>query len=122
MINKDRIVPIQRVDYLTLLGTIANFIQAPIDPLAADDVEGNFTVSADGAYLANQPVKSLNFTADASDASVVFVADYNYEGFLVAGTAVETTGDEVLPDGITTYVAALSSGDVTIACLTPMAQ
>ncbi len=127
MVNNDRIVPIQRIDLLSLYGTIFNLTNAggefPMVVLPAADVEGNFVVPEDGFYLANQPVKSLDF-GDATSANVLFVADYGFEGFKVGGTAEEPAvgSSDVIPDAASLFVAALSSGDVIVTGLTPQAE
>lgn len=113
MVNKDRIVPIQKIDFLSLIGIVLTLTQTSFDVLAADDVEGNFTVSASGMYLANQPVKTLNFT---DDGSVLFVPAYNFEA--VQANGVDATVS-VEADGITLYGATCSSGTVTVSAVTP---
>lgn len=116
MINKDRIVPIQAIDLLSLYAVILkqDSNNSAIAKLEASDVEGDFTVSATGIKLANQPIKSCNITA--ASATIYFVADYAYEGFSVSGTAATPAAgsDAVEPDGCTLYKAVLASGNVTI--------
>lgn len=125
MINKDRIVPIQKIDFLSLVGTVLGLNGTSYSVLAAIDVEGDFeaTGSGDvGTIVANQPVKSLDFKSGVTAGTVYFVAAYDYEGFKVAGSAA-TMGDgsaTVSPDGITLYKAVLSSGEVTITAITPV--
>ncbi|MBR3231339.1 MAG: hypothetical protein IKF75_01545 [Lachnospiraceae bacterium] len=116
MINKDRIVPIQAIDLLSLYAVILkqDSDNSSITKLEASDVEGDFTVSTTGIKLANQPVKSCNFTA--ASGTLFFVADYTYEGFSVSGTAATPAdgSDDVEPDGCTLYKAVLASGSITI--------
>lgn len=114
MVNYDRIVPITRIDYLTLIATVMFMNQTQFDLLAADDVEGNFTVSVPGSYLANQPVKSLNFT---DDGSVILCAAYDFDGIKVNGVLAET--DPIKADGVTLYNAVCRSGTVTVSQITP---
>lgn len=126
MINYDRIVPITKTDYLTMIGTILNLsVEGGCVVLAADTVEGAFTVpSAANILLANQPVKTLNFGEGVEAASVVFVAAHDFEGISVDGVAatIDDAGlglDDIKTDGVTLYMAALSSGEVTIAAVSP---
>lgn len=117
MINKDRIVPIQKCDLLTMYNTILG-IHGISRTVIASDVDGNFTVTAEGdagTLIANQPVQTLDFAAGVTAAVVYFVADYDYEGFKVAGVAVETV--EVEKDAVTLYKATLADGAVTIAAV-----
>lgn len=122
MINNDRIVPIQKIDLLSMYGTILNFgalatqSDAPT-VLAANTIEGDFSIEDDGIYIANQPVKTIDFTSGVSGV-VYFVAAYNYAGMTVDGSAVAPTG-AVNPDGATLYQATISSGSITIKTVTP---
>ena len=113
MINTDRIVPVTTTDLLSLYSVILMQASAnsAMTALQADDVDGDFTVASTGIKLAAQPVKSVNFTANAG--TLYFVAAYAYEGFKVNGAAVTPTGT-VVADGHTLYKAVLSSGAVTI--------
>lgn len=129
MINNDRIVPIQKMDLLSMFGTLLGLFGVMehsdvYSVLAAKNVNGDFTVTEapESLLLANQPVRSLNFGADVSNGMVIFVPDHHYQGFSIDGTAVETTGDVVNPDGVTLYSATLNSGTVTIHAVTPMAS
>ena len=122
MINTDRIVPISVVDLISMYGLILlqNSSFSALAKLAADDVEGDFTVKTNnGVLIANQPVKSVNIAATASSVTactVFFVADYAFEGFSIDGVA-EAPADgsvAVVPDAKTLYKAVLASGDITI--------
>ena len=119
MVNKERIVPIQRIDLLTnyhVMLSLANISHTVI----SGDVEGNFTVTGSGDVgnkLANQPVEALNFASGVTAAVVYFVADFDYKGFSINGTAVVTTGADVEADGATLYKATLSGGGVAIAAV-----
>lgn len=124
MINNDRIVPIQKIDYLSMIGTILKLHGTSFTVLASTDVEGDFSVTGSGAagnLLANQPVKTLNFASGVTSGTVYFVADYNYTGITVNGAAATIAGGSatVVADGVTLYTAALSSGTVTITAITP---
>lgn len=116
MINKDRIVPIQAIDLLSLYAVILaqDSNNSSMTKLAADNVEGDFTISGTGIKLADQPVKSCNITA--ASATLYFVADYNFEGFSLSGAAEEPAAgsDDIVADGCTLYKAVLSSGDITV--------
>ena len=121
MINKDRIVPIQRMDWLTAVGTMLTIANVSYTVLTANDVEGDFTDSSAGTKLCNQPVKSVDFASSVSSATVYFVPDYGYKGFSKNGAAITNTG-AVNPDGVTLYKAVLSSGTVTITAVSPVAS
>lgn len=124
MINKDRIVAIQKMDLLSMLGTILNIANVSYTVLKSVDVEGDFTVTGSGAVgnvLADQPVQSLDFATGVTGATVYFVADYDFVGFKIAGTAVTPTGD-VVTDGVTVQKAVLASGAVTVTAVTPVAE
>lgn len=119
MINKDRIVSVTKQDLLSIYGTMLKIAGISAAILAADDVEGNFTVpAAGGAHLANQPVKKLDF-GDATAATVYFVADYFFGGFAIDGADVTATG-AVINDAATLYLATLASGAVTVTAITPV--
>lgn len=124
MINNDRIVPIQKIDYLSMIGTILKLHGTSFTVLASTDVEGDFSVTGTGAagnLLANQPVKTLNFASSVTSGTVYFVANYDFAGFTVNGS-VATMGSgsaTVVADGVTLYTAALSSGEVTVSVITP---
>lgn len=122
MINQNRIVPIEKVDLISMYGLILqqNSSFSSLAKLAAATIDGQFTVATNNAVvIADQPVKSVNIAATASSVSactVFFVADYAYEGFSIDGVA-EAPADgsvDVVADGHTLYKAVLSSGDITI--------
>lgn len=129
MINKDRIVPVQKIDFLSLVGLILGIGGTSYGILAASDVEGDFSATGTGdigTKIANQPVKSLDFASGVTAGTIYFVADYAFEGITVAGAAATFNSsyldnDDVLKDGITLYKAALSSGTVTLTAVTPIA-
>ena len=126
MINNDRIVPVTKTDFLSLIGIILKLHGTSYAVLESSDVEGTFSVTGSGAAgnkLANQPVKTLDFASGVTSGTVFFVADYGYEGITVAGSAATIAGGSatVKADGITLYTAALSSGEVTITAVTPVA-
>lgn len=125
MINKDRIVPIEKMDLLTMFGTILALHGTSYAVLASSDVEGTFSVTGSGAAgnkLANQPIKSLDFASGVTSGTVYFVAAYDYAGITVAGAAATIADGSatVNPDGATLYSAALASGEVTITAISPV--
>lgn len=119
MINKDRIVPVQATDLLSLYGLILKMDSnnATLAKLDALDVDGNFKVTSGSApLLCSQPAETIDIDATASSVSactVYFVPAYDYKGFTIDGSAVTPTGS-VDADGVTLYKAALSSGTITI--------
>ena len=127
MVNTDRIVPITKIDYLSMIGTAMKLASTSFSVLAASDVEGTFTVTGTGAAgnkLANQPAKSIDFAAGVTSGTVYFVASNDFTGITVAGSAatIDTEGvalANVAKDGVSLYTAALSSGTVTITAVTP---
>lgn len=124
MINNDRIVPVQKIDLLSLYGTFLNLVLSAggssVSVLETSDVLGDFIVTDEGTYLANQPVKTLDFDG-AESGTVYFVAAYDYAGITVEGAAatLDESSVTVQPDGVTLYAATLASGEVTIAAITP---
>lgn len=117
MINKDRIVPVQATDLITLYGLILKQDTTNNSSLAAvnaKDAEGNFAItSAATPLLCSEPAKSIDLAAAVTSATVYFVASYDYAGFTLAGAATTPTGT-VVADGVTLYKAVLSTGTVTI--------
>lgn len=115
MINTSRIVPVMATDLLTLYGIILkqDSDNSSLEVLAASEV-GEFEVAAASkVYLANEPVKTLNFGEDATSGTVYFVPALDYVGFSIAGTAATPTGD-VVADGNTLYKAVLATNAITI--------
>ena len=55
MINTQRIVPIQKVDFLTLIGTVMTLANVSYSVLASSDIDGDFTVTG----LRISPSKAL---------------------------------------------------------------
>lgn len=127
MVNNDRIVPIQKIDFLSMIGTILTLNSTSFSVLAATTVDGAFSVTGSGAagtFLANQPVQSLDFASGVTGGTVYFVAAYDFDTITVAGAAatIDTDGlaiADIEPDGITLYKAVLASGEVTITAVTP---
>ena len=117
MINKDRVVPVTAIDLLSLYALILKAAGTTLSVLESASVEGDFTVSENpaNAVIAAEPVRSLDFAGTTDAATVYFVPTYDYEGFKIAGAAVETAGDEVVADHANLYTATLATGTVTIA-------
>lgn len=125
MINKDRIVPIEKIDFLSMIGTVMNLMGASNFHVDATDAEGNLTVTGSGdvgTVLANQPLVSANFPAGVTAGVLYFVPDYKFSGFKIAGVAIEAEGDTPDYKGVALYSATLSSGTVTVAAVTPIAE
>lgn len=120
MINKDRIVPVQATDLLSLYSVVLKMDSnnATLAKLDALDVDGNFQVTSGSApIICSQPVKTIDIDATASSisaATIYFVPAYDYVGFKIDGVAVEASGD-VEADGASLYVATLSTGSITIS-------
>lgn len=128
MINTNRIVPVQKTDFLTLIGTVLTIANVSYTALEATTIEGAFSVTGSGSagtFLANQPVQSLDFPSGVTGATVYFVPAFDFTGITVAGAAATFNSsyldnDDVLPDGITLYKAVLSSGTVTLTAVSPV--
>lgn len=116
MINTSRIVPVDAVDLISLYGLILlqNSNNSGLAAVQAVD-PGVFEVSSAATPLiAAEPVKTLDFAAAVTSATVYFVAAYDFFGFTANGVAVTTSGS-VEKDGRTLYKATLADGSVTIA-------
>lgn len=126
MINKKRIVPVVKMDLLTLIGTILGIGGTSYAVINSADVEGTFSVTGSGAAgnkLADQPLKSLDFASGVTSATVYFVSAPDYVGFSKNGTACTVADASAVPngDGATLYKAVLSSSTVTITAVSPVA-
>lgn len=123
MINNDRIVPVQKIDLLSLYATMLTLASVTFTVLQPDDTVGDFTVTGSGAagnIVASQPVQSLDFATGVTTATVYFIAGLGFSGFTNNGVAVTPTGD-VNPDGVTLYKAVRASGGaITITAVTPV--
>lgn len=122
MINENRIVPVEKIDLISLYGLV--LLQASgnsgLEKLAAKSIDGDFQVTANNKkYLADQPLKALDIDATTSSVSastIYFVPAYDYVGFTIDGVAEAAAdgSDDVVADGATLYKAVLASGDITI--------
>lgn len=125
MVNKNRVVPVQKIDFLSLVGTIMKLAGTTYALITGTD--GAFEVTGSGSVgnkLANEPVKSIDFKTGVTAATVYFVPDYDFKTILTAGaeSTISDSGidlDEIKLDGISLYSAALSSGSVIITEVTP---
>lgn len=113
MINTDRIVPIMATDLLTMYGTILLIAGKTVDAVQATN-PGIFEVTeATNDLIAAEPIATMDFGEDVTEATVYFVPAYNYAGFTLNGVAAEVTG-EVEADGCTLYEAVLESNAITV--------
>ena len=119
MINTERQVPITEVSLLDMyfnVFAVAMGANAPEKLVAANPGEFEVTTNSK-VYLANEPVKTLNFGSGVTAGTVYFVPAYDYEGFALNGTATVTAGDDVKTSGYGFYKAVLSSSTVTISAI-----
>lgn len=127
MINNDRIVPVTRIDLLSLIGTVLGLGGTSYSVLNSTDVEGDFDLTGSGAAgnkLCGQPVKTLNFHTGVTSGTVYFVAAHDFEGITFhEGTATFNSSyldnDDVRGDCATLYKAVLSSSTITLTAVTP---
>lgn len=117
MINTKRIVQVAAIDLLSLYALILKVAGKTLTIAVSTDVLGDYEIEeapSTDAYIADQPVKTMDFATGVSAADVYFVADYEFAGFTVNGAAVTPTGDEIAADGRSLYLASLSGGAITI--------
>ena len=128
MVNNDRIVPVQKIDFLSLIGTVMKIANVSYTVLASSDVEGEFRVTGTGNVgnaLANQPLKSLDFGTGVTAGVVYFVPAFDFEKITVVNVnaTISDSGialSEIKKDGITLYKATLSTGSVVLNAVTPV--
>lgn len=114
MINSNRIVPITKVDLLSLYAAILTIAEVTLDVSESNTVDGDFEeTSVSNPMICDQPVKSFNFGSSVTSATIYFIPAYSYEGFKKTGATLTVTG-EVVPDGATLYKAVLSTNALTI--------
>lgn len=116
MINSDRIVPVEKVDLITLYGNIMALAGTSVAKI--DGEQGVMEVTGSGSVgnkLASEPLKSCDFADGVTAGVVYFIPAYDYVGFSIDGTAVVTAGAEVDVESVNLYTATLSSSTVTIA-------
>lgn len=120
MVNENRIVPVTKMDLISLFGSVASLMLSlsGAEPVILDPVEtGVFEIESNGMYLLSEPAKSVDFAATATSATAVFIPGYDYEGITLAGAAVEPSEDSILPEAEPNafYGAALQSGSIFVA-------
>ena len=126
MVNKNRIVPVLKIDLLSLYATIvAMTAGAPIKLIKAKDVAGSFeannVVEYDGySSICNQPVKTLVVT-ELDDAQIYFTASFDFEGVTYNGVAVEPD-DTIVKDAATLYIMDIDGGEPTIKAVAPFVE
>jgi hypothetical protein len=114
MINNDRIIPITKVDYLTLISQVLDIASVSVTKLAAAGI-GEFEQDTNSAaVLCAEPVDSFNFGSSVTAATVYFVADYGFAGFTKTGATLTVTGT-VDTESAQLYKATLSTNALTIA-------
>lgn len=124
MVNNDRIVPITKIDYLSMIGTVLVIAGVSAATLAATDIDGDFSVTEAGTFLADQPVKSLEIAEGVTSGTVYFTAGYDFDDITVAGTTATIADgsvslDDIKKDTVTLYKAVLADGEITITAVTP---
>ena len=131
MINKDRIIPIQKTDYLSLITTIVNLMAGLLQQTISYNIiggtaDGSFTIDeapADGLAVLSEPVKRIDFASGVPTAMdgmlFAFVPAEDFEGFYENGTKLVLAGDDVLADGVSLYVALGASDTFGLSLLTP---
>ena len=113
MINTDRIVPVQKIDLISLYGLILKQNNSTLASVEATGT-GTFEIaSASTPLITNEPIISCNFASDVTSATIYFVPDFAFHGFTVNGASVTASG-EIEADGMTLYKAVLSSGAITV--------
>lgn len=124
MINLKNIIPVVKMDLLSLIGTILTIANVSFQ-IAVASVAGEVEISGSGAagnFLANGPVKEIDFKTGVTGATVYFIPAYDYAGIKVAGAAATIDADsvEVIKESANLYKAVLASGEVTITAVTPV--
>ena len=124
MINKSNIIPVVKIDLLSLIGTILTLIGTSFQ-IAVASVAGEVAITGSGAagnFLSNVPVKEIDFRTGVTGGTVYFIPAYDFAGIKVAGAAATMDSDsvEVIKESANLYKAVLSSGEVTISAVTPI--
>ena len=118
MINTNRIVPVTKIDLITLYGLILlqNGDNSSMTKLAASSVEGDFAISSTGVKLCDQPMKKATFGSSITSGTIYFVPAYDYVGFAKTGATLTVTAPDagITADGHTLYKAVLSTNALTI--------
>lgn len=118
MINNNRIVPVTKIDLLSLYALILfqNGDNSSMTKLAAGDVEGDFSISSTGVKLCDQPLRSALFGSSITSGTIYFVPAFDYTGFTKTGATLTITAPDegIIKDGCTLYKASLSTNALTI--------
>lgn len=117
MINNDRVVPVQKIDLLTLWSGVLALANISATKLAHTDIATFSQTTNSATVIADEPVKSLNFGSTVTAGTVYFIPAVDYEGFTKTGATLTVTG-EVVADGVSLYSATLSTNALTIAKIT----
>lgn len=122
MINKDRIVPIEKTDLITMYGLLLKLSNiSSISGLTklAPKAISEFAVPDGTKYLLTEPVKSCDLTevGNGNTFDVYFVPAYDFDGFYFNGAKVTLTGT-VEADGVSLYnVSGTIGSTVTVTKL-----
>ena len=121
MINKDRIIPITKSDYLSIIATVCKMAGIDVHALSVVDGVVEIPDTSAEAYLANEPVKVIK---PLGSQSCYFVPDYDYKGIEVDGEIVEPESGsaEVNPDGVSVYLLTYESSALMVFAVTPQAE
>ena len=116
MINNDRIVPIQKIDYLSLIYVILHHSGNVGVLKVVDGVAEVPSESQSEELLANEPVKKIELVTGS--VPLYFVASYDFEGITLNGEAVEVS-TEIKKDGVSLYRVDVLEGHVHVSVQTP---
>lgn len=119
MINNERVIPVTNADLLTVYSVALAAAAAAASGTAPEKLTaanpGEFSVTAASkTYLANEPLKSLNFGSSITANTTYFVPALDYQGFTKTSATLTVSGD-VVADGYSLYSATLSTNTLTIA-------
>lgn len=122
MINKNNIIPITKMDLLSMIGTILALAGVTYAILKAS-VAGACKVTGTGDagnLLADAPVSEIEIADGVTAAVIYFVPAYNYTGIKGATLAAASVAVDANSAGL--YKATLATGEVTITAVTPIAE
>ena len=121
MVNENRIVPVTKMDLISLFGSVISLLYALPDlpstlQLLGTSEIGVFDITAVGGYLLTEPAKIINLPASFSDGAVVFIPGYDFEGFTIAGVKAEYSDEGIIPKSTpnTLYMATIVDGEVGV--------
>lgn len=114
-VNTDRIVPVSKIDLISLYAVIFAVANVTVDKLTATN-PGEFSVtSATNALLATEPVKTLDIASTVTSATIYFTVAHDFTGFTIGGETTEIA--EVETGTGTLYKAVLADGAVTVTAV-----